>query len=142
MTVGGVLLVFPFDNRISLVDLKGSDLRELMDIMARQQGNGVSTNVNAVMAPDFSRCVEVTIDGKPIDDNRTYRVATIDYLLGGNDNMTPLTRAKLLKKSNDWLYDDMIDAFRNGFFKNRVVKADSTPHMLLQGNPSFQIKCH
>ena len=35
----------------------------------------------------------VTISGEPIDPNRTYRLATIDYLAEGNDKMVALKKA-------------------------------------------------
>lgn len=142
VSVGAVMTVFPFDNRIVLMEIKGSDLRELFDIMARQKGNGVSTNVDIAMKPDFSGCRSVTIDGKPLNDKKTYRIATIDYLVSGNDNMTPLMRGKVLATSKDLVYDDMIAAFRSGFLSHSPLEADYSRPMRPDGSGNFEMQNH
>ena len=49
------------------------------------------------------------INGAPIDPERTYKVATIDYLANGGDYMKPLTRGKQVAKSGRVVYADLID---------------------------------
>ena len=44
----------------------------------------------------FSREELATIHGKKIDPNKTYIVATIDYLANGGDYMEPMKRCKRL----------------------------------------------
>jgi len=49
-------------------------------------GEGVSNSVRLVIDAQY-RLVSATVGGKPVDPSRNYRVATIDYLLGGTDKM-------------------------------------------------------
>ena len=37
---------------------------------------------------------DITIGGKPVDENRLYTVATLDYVANGGDKMAPFTRAE------------------------------------------------
>lgn len=95
VTEGRILSTFPFANHFALIELKGSDLIETMQIMARRQGECISENVRVAVDPDW-KYVNSTIDGNAIDPNRTYTIATIDYLAQGNDDLRPLARGKVL----------------------------------------------
>ncbi len=87
VTYGNVLDVAPFENKICFLDLKGSDLLELFRQIARNRGEGVSSSVRMVMTKGGD-LVSVKINGEDIDPERTYRMATIDFLAEGNDGMT------------------------------------------------------
>lgn len=129
ITKGNIIQSFPFDNLEVVVELKGSDLIATLDSMAAGGGNGVSRNVTAVIDRDLKKCESVTIDGKAIDPDRTYYVATIDYLARGNDGMEPLARGKIVASSKNDLKDDMINAFEKGHLKKKTQKPDSTVRM-------------
>ena len=51
----------------------------------------------------------VTIDGKPVDRNRTYHIVTLDYLAEGNDNMSAFRNALSSVNTGITLRDVMID---------------------------------
>lgn len=126
LTRGDIIDVFPFDNRVVVVDVPGDSLLSLFDIMARQSGQGLSSNVKAVISPDKTECESVTIDGKPIVRKRIYRVATIDYLAEGGDSMSPLINCRRVVTSNRVLYDDIIDMLSRG---KSALSPDSTIRM-------------
>lgn len=127
ITEGMIMMMLPFNNSVLVMDIKGSDLKEALDIMGIRGGDGVSRGVDAAIGPD-GRCASVTINGKAIDNEKTYRLATIDYLANGGDYMEPLTRGTVISRSDSVLYDDMIDwlRFTN---KGKKVKTDSTQRM-------------
>lgn len=79
VTLGDIYAVYPFDNVLSLVTMKGSDLKTLFEYVAGNGGMPVNAGVKLVISNRKVR--SVTIDGKEIDDSRTYTVATIDYLV-------------------------------------------------------------
>ena len=87
VTYGDVLDIAPFENKIAFTTLKGSDLLQLFEEMASVGGEGVSSSVRLVINGKC-KLVSATVNGKPVDKNRDYRLATIDYLLGGTDKMT------------------------------------------------------
>ena len=51
ITRGLIMQMLPFDNRIVLLDIKGSDLAAGFDVMAGRLGDGVS-NATAVYDPE------------------------------------------------------------------------------------------
>lgn len=126
ITKGTIMQIFPFDNRTVVISLPGSELLKALDVMASRGGDGVSANVDATFEPATGKCIKVVIDGKPLDPNRSYTVATIDYLANGGDYMAPLTKGKVLAESDDILYEDMIESLSKS---RKPLKADKTQRM-------------
>lgn len=129
ITEGMIITLMPFYNYVNVLDIKGSDLLETFNVMAADGGNGVSANVAITYDPSTGDCVEVLIDGEPLDLDRVYRLATIDYLAKGGDYMSALKRGKLVAKGENVLYDDMIEEFRHGSLKNKVINPSPEPRM-------------
>ena len=75
-----------------MLEMKGSDLLELMRNIAAVKGEAVSSSVRMEITAD-GQLLSCTIGGKEIDPERTYTVATIDYLAEGNDKMYALKKA-------------------------------------------------
>ncbi len=126
---GLIMQMLPFDNRLVVLEISGSDLLAALDVMASRGGDGVSDGVEALIDGQSHRCVSATIDGKAIDPDATYKVATIDYLANGGDYMKPLKNGTLLTKSNNVLYDDLIK-YLSG--KKKSLKPDNTQRMKLK----------
>src|SRR5690606_35244405 len=91
VTVGNMFEIYSFDNTITFLELKGSDLKEMFDAYARIGGAGISSNVRLVA--EGGKVKSVTLDGNPIDERATYHIVTLDYLADGNDNMTSFRNA-------------------------------------------------
>jgi len=68
--------------------LKGDRLNELCQYFATMGGEGIS---GLRMIIDNKKAIDITINGAPLDLNKTYSLATNDYLAGGNDKMEALT---------------------------------------------------
>lgn len=92
ITRGNIYEILPFENSLCVVTLKGSVLKELFASVAARKGEGVS-GVCLEITTD-GELLNGTIGGKPVDDNKLYTVATIDYLADGNDGMEPLVKAE------------------------------------------------
>ena len=89
VTYGNVLDVAPFENRICFTTLTGEKLLELFRQIAKRGGEGVSRGVELVITKD-GKLVSSRLHGKEINPQEQYRVATINYLLEGNDGMPAL----------------------------------------------------
>ena len=100
-----ILSMFPFKNNLCYVALKGSDVRYLLKEMAAtrfQVLGGVR-----VVAKD-GKLVSVEVDGKPLDDNKVYGVATINFLLNGGDGLQVARNAKELIVLDKYIIDTML----------------------------------
>ena len=79
LTIGDVYAVYPFDNVLSIVTMKGSDLKTMFNYIASSGGLPVNSGVKLVISNN--KVKSVTVGGEAIDNNKTYTVATIDYLV-------------------------------------------------------------
>ena len=87
ITYGDVVDVAPFENKICFITLSGENLLTLFGQIAHRGGEGVSHGVRLVITPD-GKLVGASLNGHDIDPKRDYRIATIDYVAQGNDQMT------------------------------------------------------
>jgi len=84
VTVADVYSTFPFDNTIVVVPMRGHDLRRLLDFAARRLGKGDFAQVSGVrfaISGDYAE--DIRVNGRPLESDRIYRVATIDFLYEG-----------------------------------------------------------
>lgn len=102
ITYGAVISTYPFNNDITTMDLTGSDVTSLM-MHATNLTNGVlqvSKNVAVVYdsrKPLNQRIVSFTIDGKPIEPGKTYRIMTNSFCATGGDGYEAFLRGKNVK---------------------------------------------
>lgn len=129
ITQGEIIDIAPFDNSIVVMDIKGSDLLDNIAVMAAQDGQGVSSNVEVLYDPSTKSVNSATIDGKPINPAKTYRLATIDYLAAGNDYMEPLKRGTILASSPEVLYQILIDYVAAGKLDSFLANPDREKRM-------------
>ena len=91
VTYGDVLDVAPFENKICFTTLTGEKLMELFRQIAHRGGEGVSKGVELVIKMDekgeTGELISARLHGQEIDPQAEYRVATLNYLLEGNDGM-------------------------------------------------------
>ena len=125
ITVGDIVDIAPFENKIAFGTLKGSEVLELFEQIASTGGEGVSSSVRMVITKD-NKLVSATLHGKPIDPNRDYRMTTIDYLLGGTDKMEALKKCRNIvapkEESNNTRYI-IIDYFKEMAKQGKEVDA-------------------
>lgn len=126
ITKGTIMQVFPFENRIEVLKVPGKTLLEALNVMAGRGGDGVSKGVDITYDPATGKCTDVTINGKKLDPEITYTVATIDYLARGGDYMAPLAECQSIATSENVLYEDMIEALSKS---KKSIKGDSKLRM-------------
>ncbi|MBR1576452.1 MAG: 5'-nucleotidase C-terminal domain-containing protein [Bacteroidales bacterium] len=105
ITVDDVMSMFPFRNTLCYVALKGSDLRAIFDFLARTGMQAVS-GVQLVVRNH--RLESVKVGGEPLDDKKTYGVATINFLLTGGDGLFIARNAQELIDSGVYVKDALI----------------------------------
>ena len=117
ITVADAVSVLPFANNLWTTQLTGAQLRQVLEEQWQQDNTGsmatrpylqlgLSSNVTytytgelgaAGYATRGGNIDEVRIDGKPLEEGRTYTVALPSFLLGGGDNFSTLAQGKNAK---------------------------------------------
>lgn len=110
ITFRHVFELMPFDNMLVVLTLKGSDLQQLCEIFAYSGGQGIAgMRIKAFGDKVMQQDALVTIGGNPIEMDKTYTVATSDYLSQGNDGMVPLKNYVEMWNSEEKIRDLYIE---------------------------------
>jgi len=121
VTVNNLYEIYPFDNQLVMLESSGKSVKELFDYLAFKGGEAVSTGIQLTIQKRTVQSLE--IGGQPLDENRTYRIATIDYLADGNDGMAAFQQAVSRMDSNQTLREFMIQYVKDLTAKKQTIHA-------------------
>lgn len=85
ITIGDIFEIAPFENNLVIVDLKGSEVRKIFRRFKVKKCEPYSQQVNIQYAGDYF--YKALINGQEIDNNKTYRMITLDFILTGGDDI-------------------------------------------------------
>ena len=125
--------VLPFGNTVTLVDLTGAQLKQVLEqqYQTAEDGSvpsraylqlGLSDNVRVTTdptAPAGERITSVYLDDEPLDLDATYKVSTLNFLAAGGDNFRAFTQGTVVDTG-------LLDAelFRDYFAANPGLAPD------------------
>jgi 5'-nucleotidase len=122
LTKRDVLSILPFKNRVVKLELTGALLRAALEHgvarSAEDKEPGRFPQVSGVRfvfdarRPPGSRIVELTVNGKPLDEKKKYTLATTEYVgIDGGDGYAMLKEARLLTPREQGQFDsDVLQA--------------------------------
>jgi len=123
ITMGNLYEVMPFDNTLFTVDMTGEQVMRLLQYgitnrnigMVQYSGIKVSYDVAGMQGIPI---IAVTMsDGTTFSLNKTYKVATNDFMAAGGDGFTMFQEGKNLYDTNIPLRDILVDVIR----KKKVI---------------------
>ena len=100
-----IVSMFPFKNNICYLELKGSDIRLILERLAASSWQVVGGGKFVVKD---GKLESAEIDGAPLDDERVYGVATISFLLNGGDDIFMARNARRLEIFDEYILDVML----------------------------------
>ena len=121
VTFGDVYNVFTFENRLAFLTLNGEQLEQLCKEIAKVGGEAIS-GMELVITKE-GELIEATVNGKAIKPQATYRIATLDYLSQGNDNLTTLGQGTDLEITGHLLRDLMVEYIKKETANGRKISA-------------------
>ena len=134
ITVGDVNEVAPFENKICFLTLTGDKVTELFQQIAHRGGEGLSHAVRLVITEN-GKLVSATINGEPVDPQKKYRIATLDYLAEGNDQLVAFKSGTDVlapkQKENNVRYIIM-DYFREKMAEGKTVESKIEGRVTIQ----------
>lgn len=124
-----ILSIFPFDNFLVIEEMEGKDVKELMEFFAKTRGQAMS---NVKLHIDGNTVKECLIGGKPLDENRKYVIATIDFLYNGGDNLYPLKRSNYLIETHKKLMDIFIEYILDLTAKGKNIETAKDSRLIVE----------
>ncbi|WP_457577075.1 bifunctional metallophosphatase/5'-nucleotidase [Desulfomarina sp.] len=106
LTRGDIHREIPFRNHVVNIEITGRQLLESLEngLSGISELKGRFPHVSGITVqynpknPPGRRVVRVTVAGKPLDPEKSYTMATLDYLAGGGDGYSVLKNCKHLAK--------------------------------------------
>ena len=103
--------IMPFENSLIIVALRGEQVREMADYIAREKKPHPLSGMRIVLGKD-GLVKDVTVQGRKVGTDNIYNVATSDYLSAGGDNMEFFKKAKATYDMDYKLRNLFIDYFK------------------------------
>lgn len=102
--------IFPFNNYIVVLDVKGSELRKAFE---RMTADGSIPAVSGVHIEGAGAVMtSCLVAGQPIDDSKIYKLATSDFLLNGGDSLISKDIAENVTNTGIVMRDMYVDYIR------------------------------
>jgi 5'-nucleotidase/UDP-sugar diphosphatase len=94
--------VLPFGNRLTILEVDGRLLKEILEYRVSAEHHGLyiagGRLVYSKIRPDYDRLTKLEIGGEPWSPDRTYRIVTTDFLAAGNAGLYMLPAVPIDKK--------------------------------------------
>ena len=104
--------VMPFENEVVVAKLRGEQVREMIHYLIDSGTAHPVAGLQLQLEKDNS-ISKVLIGGKPLQEDRSYFVATNDYLLQGGDNMSFFAKAEEVVYLDYKIRNLLIDYFES-----------------------------
>ncbi len=91
ITVGKIYELIPFENQLVFLKLNGRQVQEFLDTIAEKGGDSVA---GVRFAISNEKAVRVKVNGQPLQNDKTYWLATNDYVAQGGDDLDVFTERK------------------------------------------------
>lgn len=96
LTVGHIFELMPFENKLTILELSGKDLKTLAEFVIQTGGQPLS---GMKIQAHNTEINHIEVQGKTLDLNKNYKIVTYDYLANGGDNVkgfeSPISRKDL-----------------------------------------------
>lgn len=120
VTIGNIYAISPFDNFLVLVDIKGSELRKAL-MRFTEKKNAALSGVQMIYRN--GRPIAINVNGEKLDDNRIYRLITLNFIAEGGDRLLTDVHFEKIITSNVIFRSFLIDEIANMTKKNISIKA-------------------
>ena len=113
ITVEEVINIFPFIDELSVVEITGTQLRELLNYSLELtygfvQFSGITMEYNPTR-PVGDRLISAKVNGQQIEDDRRYTIACSSYVGNGGDGFTMLKEGILIVTKSKKIVDYLLD---------------------------------
>lgn len=104
--------LMPFENNLVVVALKGEQIAEMVTYIIAEKKPHPLSGMQVILNKDAKSYKNISVQGKPLDLNKTYYVATNDYLYNGGDSMNFFKKGSAVYDLDYKLRNVWIDYFK------------------------------
>ena len=119
VTVGNIFEISPFENNVVIANIKGSELLKVFRRFKVKRCEPYSQQVSIQYVGDYF--YKALIHGREIDNDKTYRVVTLDFILTGGDNILEGVEILSSENTNITVRDAYIKQIRKMTAEGKVI---------------------
>lgn len=116
LTVGDFYRILPFENLIVLLDIKGSELQKIVEIERKRD---VAAFYGLQILENNQK---ITINGKFLVPEETYRIVTVDFIASGGDNILKNVEFKQVANTMQLLRDGVLEEVKKISARGEHIK--------------------
>ena len=113
-----LLSMFPFKNYLCYLTMSGENVIKLFEDMA----DHMQVIGGATVKIKDGELQELLIGGEPVDPERTYGIASIDFILNGGDDVFVARNADSLIQTDLLIYDAVLDYVKNLTASGKMIE--------------------
>ena len=132
------MAIFPFGNTLRVAEIKGATIRAMLEhsVEYYPASFGGFLDVSGMTfsydpsQPAKHRVKEILIGGQPLDENKTYTIALVDFQTYGGDGYTMLTNLKIIGElgtCDEILADYLNEVGMSGIEVGRITRLKEVP---------------
>lgn len=119
VTVGNIFEISPFENNVVIANIKGSELLKVFRRFKVKKCEPYSQQVSIQYVGDYFR--KALIHGKEIDNDKIYRMVTLDFILTGGDNILEGVEILSSESTNITVRDAYINQIKKMTAEGKVI---------------------
>lgn len=124
ITLGDLYRILPFENTVSVIELKGRDLEAIVHAVEFKKLEAFSgLQVTLEQQDGKYKATRILVGGEPINPERIYYVTTINYLAEGNDSMDAMKNALKNTDTGILIRDAIHDYIKSLTAKGETINA-------------------
>ncbi len=112
--------IFPFDNYIVIATFKGDKLKKMLEALAQSGRVEAFSNVEFII--DNRKLVKSNIGGLPINPDKMYKFATINFLLEGGDGVQMKNYMESVEETDILIRDAIVSYIKGMTAKSEKIE--------------------
>lgn len=125
VTLKDFLACFPYDDTLTRFTIKGHQLKKIFAFIMRKENRNsegecyqVNSKVKAVYSDKEKKLVSLTLDGKPVEDNKEYTICMQNYHYGNCKNYLNITPEELTQSGKTKVITTSAQQVLEEYFRN------------------------
>ena len=133
VTVGNVFSISPFENYLTFIEIKGSELRKVFNRFKEKSDNAPFSGAQLVFSS--GRPFKILVQGKPLENDRVYRLVTLNFIADGGDNILRDIQFEKKLITNVVFRDFLIQEIKNMTQEGRHIVGKMDDRVIIQPTP-------
>lgn len=133
VTIGNLFEISPFENTMVIANIKGSEVRKIFRRFKAKKCEPYSQQVSIQYLGDYFH--KALIHGKEIDNDKIYRVVTLDFILTGGDKILDGIEILSAEHTNIVVRDAYINHIKKMTAEGKVITGKFDERMSIMPQP-------